>query len=48
MRAAGLTLERSTHRRKGRAHDGRVVAMASNLRLGSDALKIARWNGEFI
>ena len=42
----GLTLERSTGRREGRVHDGRVAVMASNLRWCSDALEITCWNGE--
>ena len=42
----GLTLERSTGRREGRVHDGRVAVMASNLRWCSDAFEIGCWNGE--
>ena len=42
----GLTLERSTGRREGRVHDGKVAVMASNLRWCSDALEIVCWNGE--
>jgi|TARA_Y100000780_G_scaffold31361_1_gene25620 putative transposase len=42
----GLTLERSTGRREGRVHDGKVAVMASNLRWCSDALEIGCWNGE--
>lgn len=41
-----LTLERSTGRREGRVHDGKVAVMASNLRWCSDALEITCWNGE--
>ena len=42
----GLTLERSTGRREGRVHDGKVAVMASNLRWCSDACEITCWNGE--
>lgn len=42
----GLTLERSTGRREGRVHDGKVAVMASNIRWCSDALEIGCWNGE--
>jgi transposase InsO family protein len=42
----GLTLERSTGRREGRVHDGKVAVMASDLRWCSDALEITCWNGE--
>ena len=42
----GLTLGRSTGRREGRAHDGKIAVMASNLRWCSDALEIGCWNGE--
>ena len=42
----GLTLERSTGRREGRIHDGKVAVMASDLRWCSDALEITCWNGE--
>lgn len=42
----GLTLERSTGRREGRVHDGKVAVMTSDLRWCSDALEITCWNGE--
>ena len=42
----GLTLERSTSRRQGSIHDGKVAVMVSNLRWCSDALEIGCWNGE--
>jgi len=42
----GLTLERSSGRREGRTHDGKIAVMASNLRWCSDALEIACWNGD--
>ena len=44
----GLTLERSTGRREGRVHDGKVAVMASNLRWCSDVLEIACWSGEVV
>lgn len=44
----GLTLQRSTGRREGRVHDGKVAVMTSNLRWCSDALEIGFWNGERI
>ena len=46
MGAHGLTLERSTGRREGRVHDGKVAVMRSNLRWCSDALEFLCWNGE--
>jgi transposase InsO family protein len=44
----GLTLERSTGRREGRVHDGKVAVMASNVRWCSDVLEIRCWNGEVV
>ena len=44
----GLTLERSTGRREGRVHDGKVAVMASNLRWCSDVLEVGCWNGEVV
>ena len=44
----GLTLERSTGRREGRVHDGKVAVMASNIRWCSDVLEVACWNGEVV
>ena len=46
MNAHGLTLQRSTGRREGRGHDGKVAVMRSDLRWCSDVLEIACWNGE--
>ena len=46
MGAHGLTLERSTGRREGRVHDGKIAVMRSNLRWCSDALEFLCWNGE--
>ena len=48
MKREGLLLTRSTGRRKGRLHDGKVVVMRSNLRWCSDAFEVACWNGEII
>ena len=42
----GLTLERSTGRREGRVHDGKIAVMASNLRWCFDALEIGCWNND--
>ena len=44
----GLTLERSTGRREGRVHDGKVAVMASSVRWCSDVLEITCWNGEVV
>ena len=46
MRAHALVLERSTGRREGRVHDGKIAVIRSNLRWCSDALEIVCWNGE--
>jgi putative transposase len=48
MRLAGLTLQPCTARRIGRAHEGTVVAPASNQRWASDGLSIRCWNGETV
>lgn len=48
MRQHALILERSTGRREGRVHDGKIAVMRSNLRWCSDALEIACWNGEVV
>jgi putative transposase len=45
MREAGLLLARHTGR-VARAHDGKVVTLASNLRWCSDAFEIRCWSGE--
>ncbi len=44
----GWTLPRSTRRRTGRAHRGRVQRAVSNERWCSDVLEIACWNGEIV
>lgn len=46
MRQNQLCLERYTGRRPGRAHDGKVETIASNIRWCSDAFGIQCWNGE--
>lgn len=43
-----LLLQRHGTRRPIRAHAGRVIAPASNLRWSSDSLEIACWNGEVV
>jgi transposase InsO family protein len=48
MRFAGLTLQPCTARRIGRAHEGTVVAPASNQRWASDGLSIRCWSGETV
>lgn len=48
MQRHTLVLERSTGRRRGRLHDGKVAVMRSNPRWCSDALAFACWNGEVI
>ena len=48
MRRTGLTLQPCTARRIGRAHEGTVVATASNQRWSSDGLEISCWNGEAV
>ncbi|WP_115353333.1 IS3 family transposase [Roseomonas gilardii] len=48
MRRASLTLQPSTARRVIRAHEGKVVAPASNQRWASDGLAIPCWNGEVV
>jgi transposase InsO family protein len=42
----GLTLDRSTGRREGRVHDGKVAVMASNPRWCPDACELTCRNGE--
>lgn len=46
MGLASLLLQPCTGRRIGRAHDGTVVAPASNRRWASDGFEIGCWNGE--
>ena len=48
MRQAALTLQPHTARRPIRAHEGTVVAPASNRRWASDAFEVACWNGEAV
>jgi putative transposase len=48
MALNGWTLPRSTRRRTGRAHTGRVQRDVSNERWCSDGLEIACWNGELV
>lgn len=48
MRQASLLLQPHTGRRPIRAHEGTVVAPASNQRWASDGFEIACWNGEVV
>ena len=48
MRSAALTLQAHTGRRAIRAHEGRVVAPASNQRWASDGFEMPCWNGETV
>ena len=48
MRLGSLLLQPCTGRRAGRAHDGTVVAPASNRRWASDGFEIGCWNGEAV
>lgn len=48
MQRHALLLERSTGRREGRVHDGKVMVIGSNLRWCSDGLEFACWNGDVI
>lgn len=48
MRKHELLLQRHTGRRCPRIHDGRVIAIHSNLRWCSDALEFTCWNGEIV
>jgi putative transposase len=48
MRQASLLLQPHTGRRPIRAHEGIVVAPASNRRWASDAFEIPCWNGEVV
>ncbi len=48
MKRHGLLLQKSTGRREGRVHDGKVVVMRSNLRWCSDGFEFAAWNGEIV
>ncbi len=46
MCVQGWLLQKHTARRTGRAHDGKVITMRSNLRWCSDGFEITCWNGE--
>jgi hypothetical protein len=48
MRLSSLLLQPHTGRRPIRAHEGTVVAPASNQRWASDGLEIPCWNGEVV
>jgi transposase InsO family protein len=48
MQRQGLLLERHTARRQGRAHDGKIMVMRSNLRWCSDGLEFSCWNGDVV
>ncbi len=48
MKKHGLLLQRHTGRRTPREHDGRVIAIRSNIRWCSDALEFTCWNGEIV
>jgi putative transposase len=48
MRQAGLLLRPHTARRPIRAHEGTVVAPASNRRWASDSFEIPCWSGEVV
>ena len=46
MKKHGLLLQRHTGRRRPREHNGKVIAIGSNVRWCSDALEFTCWNGE--
>lgn len=48
MKLHGLLLEKHSGDRPGRAHDGRVVVMRSDLRWCSDGFEFTCWNGEIV
>ncbi len=48
MELNGWKLPRSTRRRTGRAHTGRIQRDVSNERWCSDGLEIACWNCELV
>ena len=48
MKVQGLLLAKHTGLRPGRAHDGKVVVMASNLRWCSDGLECTCWNSDIV
>jgi transposase InsO family protein len=48
MKAHGLLLARHTAERPGRAHDGKIIVMCSNLRWCSDGFEFTCWNGDTV
>jgi transposase InsO family protein len=48
MKVHSLLLQKHTADRPGRAHDGKVVVMRSNLRWCSDSFEFSCWNGEVV
>lgn len=48
MQQHGLLLQKSTGRREGRVHDGKVIVMRSDLRWCSDGFEFTCWNGEIV
>jgi putative transposase len=48
MAMRGWLLQKHTARRTGRAHDGKIIVMRSNLRWCSDGFEITCWNGETV
>jgi transposase InsO family protein len=48
MAKHGLLLARNRRERPERVHDGKVVAIRSNLRWCSDGFEFACWNGEIV
>lgn len=48
MARHGLLLARNRRQRPERVHDGKVVAIRSNLRWCSDGFEFACWNGEIV
>ena len=48
MRQGQLLLQPHVGLRPTRAHEGRVVAPASNQRWSSDGLEVSCWNGEVV
>jgi putative transposase len=48
MAQNGLLLQRYTGKPPGRAHDGQIISIRSNMRWTSDGFEIACWNGEAV
>ena len=48
MKVHGLLLAKHTAQRPERAHDGKIIVMASNLRWCSDGLEFTCWNGDIV